>query len=58
MAYMSLENYYRMNFALQQYHNWNMPMIENWVPFDREMYVFLLSEHIEEEKSKQNNSTI
>lgn len=55
---MSLENYYRMNFALQQYHNWNMPMIENWVPFDREMYVFLLSEHIEEEKSKQNNSTI
>lgn len=58
MAYMSLENYYKMNFALQQYHKWDISMIENWTPFDREIYVFLLSEHIEEEKSKQNNSTI
>lgn len=52
---MTLESYYKMNFSLQQYHKWPIPMVENMTPFDREIYVFMLSEHIEEEKSKQQN---
>lgn len=53
---MTLENYYKMNFALQQYHKWQIPMIEDMTPFDREIYVHLLAEHIEEEKNKQKNN--
>lgn len=56
MAYMSLENYYRLNFSLQQYHHWPMPMVENMTPYDREIYVYMLSEHIEEEKRKMQNN--
>lgn len=52
---MNLENYYRMNFSLQQFHHWQIPMVENMLPYDRDIYVHMLSEHIEEEKTKQQN---
>lgn len=32
-------------------------MVENMLPYDREIYVLMLSEHIEEEKSKQQNQS-
>jgi hypothetical protein len=56
MAYFDLENYYRMLFSLQQFHHWNMTMVEEWTPVDREIYVHMLSEHIEEEKTKQKQN--
>ena len=31
-------------------------MVENWIPSEREFYVGLLSNHIEEEKRKQPQS--
>ncbi len=49
---MSLENYYKMNFSLQQYHKWDMQMVENWIPYERELYVALLAQHIEDENKK------
>ena len=56
MSYIDLENYYKMLFSLQQFHNWPMFMVEQWTPFDREIWVHMLSEHIEEEKSKQKQN--
>ena len=56
MAYFDLENYYRLLFSLQQFHHWPMTMVENWTPNDREIWVYMLSEHIEEEKTKQKNN--
>lgn len=56
MSYIKLEDYYRLLFSLQQFHNWPMYMVENWTPSDREIWVYLLSNHIEEEKSKQSSS--
>jgi hypothetical protein len=53
MAYMTLENYYRINFSLLQFQKWPIPMIEDWTPMDRELYVHMLSAHIEDEKMKQ-----
>ena len=56
MAYFDLESYYRMLFSLQQFHKWNIPMVEEWTPVDREIFVHMLSEHIEEEKAKQKQN--
>lgn len=53
MSYIKLEDYYRLLFSLQQFHSWPMYMVENWTPYEREIWVHLLSEHIEEEKAKQ-----
>ena len=56
MSHTSLEVYYKTNFALIQYHKYSLTEIENMIPWEREVYVTMLSQHIEDEnlKSQQN----
>ena len=35
-----------------QYHNWSLTELENMMPWEREIYVGLLIEHVEEENEK------
>ena len=51
---MNLENYFRLNFALIQYHKYSLTDIENMMPWERDIYVGLLQSHLEEEKLKEN----
>jgi|TARA_B100000700_G_C14406777_1_gene561711 hypothetical protein len=51
---MSLENYFRLNFALMQYHKYSLTEIENWMPWERDIYVGLLKQHLEDEELKRN----
>lgn len=53
LSHIDLENYYRLNFSLIQYHKWNLSEIENLMPWERDVYVELLKQHLEEEKMKQ-----
>lgn len=41
-----------MNFALMQYHKYNLSDIENMIPFEREIYVAMLINYLEEEKQR------
>ena len=50
---MNLESYYRLNFSLIQYHKYSLTEIENLIPWERDIYVELLKNHLEEEKLKQ-----
>jgi hypothetical protein len=47
-----------MNFALMQYHKYSLAEVENMIPFEKEIYVGMLVNYLEEEKqrlqSKQN----
>ena len=54
MVHMDLENYFRLNFAMMQYHKYSLTEIENMVPWERDIYVGLLQSHLEEEKLKEN----
>lgn len=56
MAHMELESYFRLNFALLQYHKWHLGEIENLMPWERDVYVALLQQHIEEENLKQQQN--
>ena len=49
---MDLENYYKINFALVQYHKYSLTEIENLIPWERDIYVGLLKQHLEEEELK------
>lgn len=49
---MNLENYLRLNFALIQYHKWSLTEIEGLMPWERDIYVILLKNHLEEEEEK------
>ena len=53
MAHMSLESYFKLNFALMQYHKYSLTEIENMMPWERDVYVVLLQNHIKEEEEKQ-----
>ena len=53
MAHMDLESYFRINFALMQFHKYSLSDIEGLIPWERDIYLSLLQQHIEEEKLKQ-----
>ncbi len=50
---MSLEAYFKLNFALMQYHKYSLTDLENMIPWERDVYVGLLQAHLEEEELKQ-----
>ena len=58
MAHESLESYYKVNFALMQYHKYSLTELENMIPWEREVYLSLLQQYIEEEnlKAKQQQA--
>ena len=49
----SLENYYKTNFALMQHHKYSLTELENMIPWERDVYVYLLIAHIQEEERRQ-----
>ena len=53
MIHMDLEAYFKLNFALIQYHKYSLTEIENMMPWERDIYVELLKQHLKEEKEKQ-----
>ena len=53
MAHESLESYYKVNFALMQHHKYSLTELENMIPWEKEIYLSLLMQYIEEENLKQ-----
>jgi len=53
MSHMNLEAYFKINFALMQHHKYSLTEIENMMPWERDVYVELLKQHIEEQKLEQ-----
>ena len=58
MAHIDLESFYKLNFALMQHHKYSLTEIENMMPWEREIYLGLLNQYIEEEnlKAQQANN--
>ena len=52
MAHESLESYFKTNFALMQHHKYSLTELENMIPWEREIYLILLQQYIEEENLK------
>ena len=52
MAHINLESYFKLNFALMQHHKYSLTEIENMIPWERDIYLGLLNQYIEEENLK------
>ena len=52
LSHDSLMNLYKTNFALMQHHKYSLTEIENMVPWERDIYVAMLVQYIEEENQK------
>ena len=53
----NLKNYYEVNFALMQHHKYSVEDLENMIPFEREVYVGMLMNFLEEEKLRIQERT-
>ena len=42
-----------MNFGMMQHHNWSLTELENMIPWEREIYIGLLLNYLEEEKQQR-----
>ena len=52
MSHISLTSYYETFFAMMQHHNYSLTELENMMPWEREVYIGLLQEHIAEENAR------
>ena len=52
MSHIDLESYFKLNFALMQHHKYSLTEIENLMPWERDIYLGLLNQYIEEENLK------
>lgn len=48
----TLGNYYKTNFALMQHHKYSLTELENMIPWERDIYVNMLLQYLEEEREK------
>ncbi len=58
MSHINLESYFKLNFALMQHHKYSLTEIENMMPWERDIYVGLLNEYIEEENLKAQQASM
>ena len=52
LSHDSVENYFKTNFGLMQHHKYSLTELENMIPWEREIYISLLQQYIEEENLK------
>ena len=58
MTHIDLESYYKLNFSLIQHHKYSLTEIENMIPWEREIYLGLLNQYIEEENLKAKQASM
>jgi hypothetical protein len=52
MAHIDLESYYKVCFSLMQHHKYSLTEIENMMPWERDIYLALLNQYVEEENAR------
>jgi len=48
----NLKNYYKTNFSLMHHHKYSLTELENMIPWERDIYVTMLIQYIEDENEK------
>lgn len=52
MGHDRLANHYKTNFGIMQHHKWSLSEMENLLPWERYIYIELLSQFLREEEEK------
>lgn len=55
LGYDNLMNHFKTNFALMQFHKYNLKDIESMMPWERFIYIELLKAHIKEQEEKSRD---
>lgn len=52
LSHDNLFNFYKLNFSLMQFHDYSLTELDNMLPWEREIYVGMLIQHIKLENEK------
>lgn len=54
-SYDNVANHYKTNFALMHYHKYSLTELEALIPWEKLVYIDLLSEHIKKEEEDRRD---
>lgn len=49
-------SYFEANFQMMQNHKYSLSEIDNLIPWEKEVYMNMLIEHLKEEKQRQDEA--
>ena len=52
LGYENLMNYYKTNFSLLHHHKYSLAEFDDMIPWERQIYIKMLTEHIREQNEK------
>lgn len=55
LSHDNLMNFYKTNFNLMQFHKYSLTELENMIPWERQLYIDLLKEHLKEHNEKMRD---
>jgi len=53
LSHNTLANYFQTNFSLMQHHKYSLSDIDGMIPWERDIYVRMLIDHLEKLKEEQ-----
>ena len=53
LSHDTLENYYQTNFLLAQEHQYSLTELDNMIPWEREIIIYMLIQHMKEKNQQQ-----
>ena len=56
LSHEGLVNFYNTNFQMMQHHKYSLSELEDMIPWEREIYIKLLLNHLEEEAERNRNT--
>ena len=54
-SYENIVNFYKMNFALVQHHKYSLAELENMIPWEKYVYIDLLSEFLRKQEQDRRD---
>lgn len=56
LSHEGLVNFYNTNFQMMQHHKYSLSELEDMMPWEREIYIKLLLNHLEEEAERNKRN--
>ncbi len=58
LSHTNLENYYNTIFSMAQHHKYSIYDLENLIPFEKDLYINMLLNYLEEEKRNRDQESL
>jgi len=58
LSHETLESFFKTNFLMMQHFKYSLAELEGMMPWEREVYLMLLNDHLEEKQRQEERSNL